>query len=364
VAALLLATLPACHRAATPPPGGGHGVVAPVAGDAAAPRPAWTRWAIAQTAGWVDDAHVAVGRWDGTVGVFAVPAAASGEPALTAVAATPAGRGVEMLLPLGPGRLVTSNDAGSLADWTLAPRRGLRLAGTATYDPRFGVANAAAIVPRGDRAWLVTGHAQGWVLVWDATVRPPRFRQAIDVRSPTPLRPPDGPPLWNVRGLAALGDGLVAAGAEDGDLTVIAVPEGVVRTRLRYDPRARRGINAVARAGDLLLVASCPSAAPEPNLWWFRVRGDGLAPLGAATLVRDGARAPVYAFDVEAAAAGPARFWAATEEGFLWSGRVDAAGGAQLEWSTSLDPGFAAALALRDGRLAAAGANLRVFTVE
>jgi hypothetical protein len=71
----------------------------------------------------------------------------------------------------------------------------------------------------------------------------------------------------------------------------------------------------------------------------------------------------VYAFDVEVAAGAAPPFYVSTQEGLVWGGRLAADGDARLAWSTPVDRDFASALALRGGRLAVAGANLRVFDV-
>jgi hypothetical protein len=359
----IAAVLSACHRAPTPR----DPLVAASVSGATAPLPhagKWEKYAMAQAASWLDPRHLAVGRWDGAMTVFAVPEPQAESLALVGIAATPARQPIEMIVPISATRLVTSNDDGSLADWRFAATTGLRLAGTAVHDRRYGTANSAVVVARGERTWLATGHANGWVLVWDVAPRPPRLVRAVDVRSPDPVKRPGGEMLRNVRGLVVSADDFVVAGAEDGDLSVMTIPEARVVNRVRFNPAAQLGINALALVDDLLLVGNCAKGTSDRNLWLFRLDGTTLTRLDSTNLVHDGTRPQVYTFDVESeAAGGERRFYASTEEGLVWGGRIEA-NALRVLWRQPVDAGLGAALALRAHRLGAVSYNLRVFALQ
>ena len=133
------------------------------------------------------------------------------------------------------------------------------LKGAANYDPKFGVANSAAVLRAQGKAWLITGHAQGCLLLWEIDGCDITFNKDVSIRSSKPI--PSKYPLWNVRSVVRYKDGLVVTGSEDGDICIVEVPRVQYLARTRYSPTAQRGINNLSLAGDYLLLANAPLGA-------------------------------------------------------------------------------------------------------
>jgi hypothetical protein len=118
----------------------------------------------------------------------------------------------------------------------------------------------------------------------------------------------------------------VVTGSEDGDLCVVSVPDARIRSRTRYNPKAQRGINAVALQGSELLVANCSVGPEDSNLWLYSID-----PADWTITVRDSAglkvnpdAAQVFNFAVIWAEYTEGRcFFASTQEGALWMGTAD-----------------------------------------
>ncbi len=115
-----------------------------------------TTYDMAQEVTWLDSEHFAVGRWDGSLSIFAFETAQFVGPLMTTVVNTPAEEGVQMITLLPPGAVVTSNDAASLSLW-VAPTgqwADLRLAKTVGYDSSLGVATNGAWLRAGSPSTL------------------------------------------------------------------------------------------------------------------------------------------------------------------------------------------------------------------
>lgn len=274
---------------------------------------------MAQVATWLDDEVLAVGRWDGTLTLFRLPAAQEYGPTLLEATALPSRRAPEMIADL-PGRFfVTSNAVDSLAVWD---RADLAHPKVIAYGNTEGAANSAALLSVGGRTHLVTGHENGFVVVW-AVASDGRLstERTIDVRSPAPV--PSPYPLKNVRGVAAWGDGLVVTGSEDGDIALVDAQEGTIKHRMRYNEGAQRGINSISVLGDRLLVSNCSVGPKDSNLWLYRVEADRFLLLDHANLKRNEQAAQVFNFSsLLAERDGLLYYFAATQEGLLWAGRV------------------------------------------
>lgn len=226
-----------------------------------------------------------------------------------------------MITPIDANTFVTSNDNDSLAVWTASGATFFPTA-TVVYDPAIGIADSGAVVSAQKEHWLITGHEQGQVGIWKLRPGMITFVKAVSVRSPSPIPSPYR--LWNVRGIASWKDSRAATGSEDGDLTILSIPDGAILARERYNPSALRGINAITISGDLLLVANCSVGSADRNLWLFRLANDKITPLDSAELQQAAGLPQVFDFSTSFVTYKALPYFvASTQEGLLWLGKVE-----------------------------------------
>jgi len=325
---------------------------------------------MAQEASWLDADHFAVGRWDGSLSIFNFNDSPTGGPRIAMAVNSPAEEGVQMITPVpGTSSFFSSNDDRSIALWYSGAPGWAKVSPVTTlgYDPAYGVANSGAVVQVDGRSWLVVGHANGCVTVWSAAGPVSwSFVTVADVRSAHPVNPWG---LANVRAVgvlpAAAGFGFVLTGSEDGNLTVVRIPDGRIMSAAAYNPSATRGINSLAVCGDSVLVANCAVGPSDCNLWAFRVdpQSWGISNTAKANLVVDPAQPQVFNFDVVWAARddGQMTFFCSTEEGALWMGEMTADGGLEIQGHEIITAKLGSALCRQDARLAVVGYDLRQF---
>ena len=75
-------------------------------------------YTMAQEASWVDGQHFAVGRWDGSLSIFAFNDSSTAGPVISKAVNTPALEGVQMITWLAPGLFASSNDDSSIVLWS------------------------------------------------------------------------------------------------------------------------------------------------------------------------------------------------------------------------------------------------------
>ena len=85
--------------------------------------PLGTTYTMAQEASWLDDEHFAVGRWDGSLGIFAFAQSQTQGPVINWAVNSPAQEGVQLITSLGPNSFASSNDEGSIAVWSTTSSR-------------------------------------------------------------------------------------------------------------------------------------------------------------------------------------------------------------------------------------------------
>lgn len=333
---------------------------------------AGTTYTMAQEAAFIDDLHYAVGRWDGTLSLFAFTDSPAQGPVIAKAVNSPAQEGIQAIVPLGANLFATSNDDASVLVWGSVSGNwtDLTVAATLTYDPSLGVANSGATVSSNGMPTLVIGHANGFVSVWQRAVGTGSnwsLAHTIDVRAAQPVNPWG---LHNVRGVAAValgdGQGYVITGSEDGNLTVIRVSDGIVLSTTVYNPAAQRGINSLAVMGDLLLVANCAVGAADSNLWCYTIDPNGwtITPTDKTTLRIDPNAAQVFNFDVIFAAldGAPIQFFCSTEEGALWMGEVVPGGMLSIIGYNFIGTAnLGSALCISGTRIAATGYDLHEY---
>jgi hypothetical protein len=328
-----------------------------------------TTYEMAQEARWIDAEHFAVGRWDGTMSIFSFETAPYQGPIVHEAVNAPAFQGVQMITPLPGPALVTSNDYSSLALWQARGGDWSRLVlrGTPTYDPALGTARSGAWVDASGQGRLVVGHSSGFLSVWlyDAATHALTFERSVDVRNSQPTNPWDDHTIEDV--VVADGPlGVVAAGSEDGYVTMLQAPTGTILSQTVFNPQAQRGINAVSVSGNRLLVSNCSVGSSDFNTWYFAIDKStwSITLLDKANLIIDTSRPQVFNFDIVWGTYSGGRCWfASTEEGALWMGTASSTSLTTIGYEQLTAP-LGSALAFRNSELVMVAYDLYQFTTN
>lgn len=324
---------------------------------------------MAQEVTWIDERHFAVGRWDGSLSIFAFNDSPTQGPVINTVVNTPAFEGVQMITWLAPGVFCSSNNDRSMSVWggSQGGWAGTQQIGILEYDPAFGVANSGDSLVIDSQLYFAAGHANGFISIWKGDGEGPtlRFLKAIDVKNPNPTNPWG---IHNIRGIATIGqdrEGYIVSGSEDGYLCILRLPDGAILSQTIYNSQAKRGINSVAAFGEKLLVANCAVGDEDKNLWYYSVDvNDWSINLKDSTNLRVNPSAPqVFNFcAIWGWADGRLCFFSSTEEGALWMGTIDATQRFTIFGYQLIYGNLGSALAFhRDGYLVAVNYNLYEF---
>ncbi|CCB65511.1 protein of unknown function [Hyphomicrobium sp. MC1] len=337
-------------------------------------RAARTTYTMAQKASFLDDCHYAIGRWDGSLGLFAFADSSSQKPVVARMIADPALDGIQMIVPLEnePAAFVSSGGFATMIVWTSESGKwtDLQAANTLAYDSELGAANSGTLLLLGSSAFLVVGHANGFISIWERGQHIADWRhiRTTDIRSKAPVNPWQ---LFNVRGISAhsvfQNEGVVIAGSEDGNLTVLRVPDGAILSTKLYNPKASRGINSLAIQNSFLLVANCSVGPDDFNLWSYQVDPEtwNIEMRDRANLCLHSFAPQVFNFDVVFASREGSDLWffSSTGEGVLWTGRLSDDGRIGIAGHQSIGPALGSALCFRNGRLAVTAYDLHEFVV-
>ena len=321
-----------------------------------------TTYCRTQSAAWLEDKLFAVGRWDGSIGVFR-PKSTAEEfgPVLVTVLAGPAAKGIELVAKINDQMFLSSNNSASLASWK---KSGASYTPTIVpYDAKYGVAVSATTVRSKEGEYMAVGHAEGYLSFWQLQAETLKMERAVSLRSPKPIEWQFQ--SWHIRGVAGAGAGRLATASEDGDICLVSVPEGKVLTRQRYNPTAQRGLNAVAVCDNLLAVVNCSIGKEDRNLWLFQIERDSLQPVDSINLIKDTSRDQVFAFSVGMVKyAKGISFLASTEEGLIWLGHLDG-NKFHVDGELKVDCEGGAALAIEEDPLTilSAAHDVQLFTL-
>lgn len=330
-----------------------------------------TTYNMAQEIAWLDGDHFAVGRWDGSLSVFAFNPSSMEGPLISTAVSSPSTEGVQMVEWLAPRVFATSNDEQSISVWRSPSGswRDLRQAAILQYDPSLGVANSGESFHIGSKLYLVVGHANGYVTIWssESSRTDLTLLTTVDVRSAQPVNPWG---LHNVRGVALIRstnqDAYVVTGSEDGNLCVVHVPDGAILSSRVYSPSAQRGINSVATLGQQLLVANCSVGPDDKNLWYYWIDPNdwSINVRDSAHLKVNPAAPQVFNFcTIWGLYNQGLCFFASTEEGTLWMGTVVNDQSLSIFGYEELTSPLGSALAFNAcGRLAMVSYDLYEFT--
>ena len=241
---------------------------------------------------------------------------------------------------------------------------------TLNYDESYGTTNDGTTTEIDGAAYFVSGHANGFLLVWlikGEEAESIELVHALDLRSPNPIPNPfpPYPQLMNIRGVERWNPGYVVTGSEDGDICLFNVVSGDTIVRMRYNETAQRGINDIDTCGDYLLVANCSVGKDDKNTWLYRIHEKGFELVDAVNFKVDEAREQVFNFCIDQAVVGEKQyFFAATQEGVVWIGTVEADSLKPLG-KKEVSTNYGAALAFENDShlLAVAGDNIHLFEV-
>ncbi|MGI8664539.1 MAG: hypothetical protein ACR2N4_00650 [Jatrophihabitans sp.] len=326
-----------------------------------------TTYQMAQETRWLDAEHFAIGRWDGSMSLFQFETAQYVGPLMVKAANDPAMQGVEMLTPLPGNAIATSNDPSTIAlwqapggDWTK-----LKLVNTVSYDPSLGYASAGAFVGAGGTKTLVVGHINGFLSLWNyaPSTRTLTFLRSVNVQNPNPTNPFSDHTMEDVVVADAAGS-VVAAGSEDGYVTMMHVPSGTILSQTVFNPIAQRGINALSIQGNRLLVANCSVGQADYNLWYYSINKStwAITLLDKRNLVIDTSLPQVFNFDVVwGRNAGAPCWFASTEEGTLWMGDLNGNSLNPIGYEQLTGP-LGSALDYQDGKLVMVAYDIYQFS--
>ena len=328
-------------------------------------RPTGMTPSLAQTMDWLDAETFAVGRWDGSISLFRTPSAGESGPVMVGAAVAPSGRGVEMLGHIDGMTLVSSDGPGKLVVWRRSPGGSLTIEARPTYDAAFGTANSGVVVQTGAITFFVSGQEDGHVLIWRWSGTELSLVKVVDVRSKAPAANPFG--IHNVRGMKPWRSDLVVTGSEDGDLVGLKLPDGTEVFRTRFNEVARRGINSISVFRDMLMVANCAVGGSDKNVGLYDLSSGEPKLLDAENLEVDMQRPQVFDFNavLTPTSSGDLDFFASTEEGLLWRGRIQH-GQMVMSGVTKVSTDGAAIIASspNGGTLATASASIRLFKTD
>ena len=328
-------------------------------------------YTMAQEMAWIDLEHFAVGRWDGTLSIFAFNASPTAGPVISKAVNTPAFEGVQMITWLAPRVFASSNDESSIIVWSSPSGNwtDLQVMATLSFDPSLGVANSGESVNLGAQLYLAVGHANGFISLWSGNTDGSalRFLKSVDVRNPKPTNPWG---LHNIRGISSTfwtnSAAYLVSGSEDGYITVFRLPDGAILSQTVYNPAAQRGINSVAAFGQNLLISNCAVGANDKNLWYYWIDGNNCSvTLRDSVNLRVNPSAPqVFNFcTIWGILNGQIGFFSSTEEGALWGGTVGNQNITVLGYQTVFGS-LGSALAFNGQNLIVVNYNLYEFTTQ
>ena len=275
-----------------------------------------------QTVEWIDSEHFAIGRWDGTMTLFSLPAYVNDtSPDISQAFISPSGQGIEMMMMLPTGELGVSNNDSTISLYKRANNYYL-FAGFAPYNLDAGIFNSGCTVTVGSQTWFISGHANGSVIRWkveDGEMIPDLL---IDIRSADPIKSPYQ--IKNVRGIVHWHDGIIITGDEDGDLCMIDIVAGKILQRTRYNPDAQRGINGLAVLNDSLFVTNCVVGTGEKNLWLYHLDDTGFELQDSRYVISSPEIPDIFSDSVSLLPVnGTTHFYVSTGEGVIWHGIIE-----------------------------------------
>ena len=153
-----------------------------------------TSTTLTQTALWLNEEVLAVGRWDGTITIFQAKERLS----ISQVLVSPNKRGITMLEKINEELFVSSNSSSSIALWEHG-NDGYFLKNVYTFEEHFGSIDSAKFIEIKNHKILLTGHSEGYFLIWEFLENSFSLLSVINLQSIDPVESPFK--LWNIRSI-------------------------------------------------------------------------------------------------------------------------------------------------------------------
>jgi hypothetical protein len=310
----------------------------------------------------------AVGRWDNTIEV--INSHSTSYPTLLQTLALRNNNGVQMVAYLDDNTFVSSNETNSLAIWQKNHMNLYKFHKEVSYAnsaPNVGIANSGALVNYNGVNYFISGHDNGYIILWKFNGNDLTFIKAVNFRSPNPIPfPSASDPLLNISQIAAWKNGLFVTGSEDGDL-VLANVNGDIIYRVKYNQTAQRGINQIQILGDYLLVSNCAVGSNDKNLWLYNIVDHNINYLDSVNLKQDQSLPQVFNFGIAMGQQnGIVLFFASTQEGILWDGYISPENKLTVLSSMTVSPPLGSVLYYDDlnKTLAQSAYDTQIFTVS
>ncbi len=314
---------------------------------------------LAQAAIWLNDEELVIGRWDGTITIFSYKDSLSVLQALV----TPMKQGITMLERINDFVFISSNGSSSIALWERNEKEYF-LKNTYNFNSCFGEADSAKVIEIENQQFLLTGHSEGYLLIWKFTNEGLSLLNFINLRSNYLLDSPYK--LWNIRSILSWKNQMIITASEDGDLCMVDVLKGAVVLRQKYNENAKRGINHIFISGDYLLLSNCTVGPSDRNLWLYQIEKDKFVYLDSKKLIANENLEQAFSFDVAAITQGEnIYFFCSTEEGLLWFGQIENDSLRILNYKKVSPQGGAALTILPiSNRIASVGYNIHLLEVS
>lgn len=276
-------------------------------------------YTLAQTTAWLNSTYFIVGSWSGILSLYSYQSETK-QLQLKQIVKSDEGDGIEMVSNLLPdNRFVSSNTNESLFVYFYDPITNILSNQILYYNSSIGFANSVVY----SKNILVTGHENGFIIIWNDTGSIFQQVKLVNISSSNPIHSPY--PLKNIRALSVWQDHLIISGSEDGDICIIEIPSGNVITRKRYNNIAQRGINDLQVYENYLILSNCAVGQNDKNTWLYKLNNKNLSIdlIDAVNLQDDPSLSQVFNFNVVLGLFQNDLYWfASTQEGLLWFGLV------------------------------------------
>lgn len=326
-----------------------------------------TTYNMAQTAEWLDQDYFAVGRWDGTLSIFSYSDSLKKGPLISTAISSPSTEGIQSILSLNDSMFVTSYVNNSMIIWSKVGKNWNELNNfrILSYNSDFGVVNSGKTYNLDNKIFLIIGHSNGFLTIWESAINKYEFRIArtIDLRSPKPTNP------WGLNNIRAIqinhtkdGKTFIITGSENGNINLINFSNGDILAAKVYNPDAQRGINSISLFENLLLVGNCSVGNSDKNLWLFEIDSHKVTInyLDSINLRVDDSDPQVFNFCVRwGFYKSGICFFSSTEEGLLWMGGVSNEQKIEIIGYQAITSQLGAAMAFnKEGKLVVVAYNL------
>lgn len=320
---------------------------------------------MAQQTEWIDEKELAIGRWDGTVTIFRRDDSSEIPARLIQTMKTPSGLGIQMLGVISGFGIIASNTEDSMVVWVrFGDNQKYFFKQFLYFDNKLGMVNSFSDFVVNNQRIIVTGHANGYLTVWEFSNNKMRFLHAINVQSSNPIS--SSYPLKNIRSVVHYQGSQIIIASEDGDISIIDSISKDTVFRQRYQPSAQRGLNRIFVRGNFLVAANCAVGQEDNNIWLYRIHLDNLELLDALHLKENKDSKQVFNAGSVISVIGNEHYvFSGTQEGLLWVHKIDNCKLVYLQRRQVVNAAIAPIIALGENNwIATVSHEIRIFRIE